>query len=168
MKFEQGDVYPLTDSGTTAFSLDYIKKRYPDTYDSIEFTCSVLDQIVSDTKLCGCIKGDDIKHNSSASLKTYFSKLRFRVINNIFHTEESGFSSKVRLNDKLKERKILFCVYALLFPLPIIDSIKLSFIYKNPSYLLHFIYLYYVCIQIAICGAAKRLGKDKNNKNYGK
>lgn len=168
MKFERGEVYPLTDSGTTVFSLDYIKNRYLDTYDSIEFTCSVLDRIVSDTKLCGCIKGDDIKHNSSASFQTYLKKLRFRVINNMFHAEESGFSSKARINDKLRYKKILFCMYALLFPLPIIDSIRLSFVYKNPSYLLHFVYLYYVCIQIAICGTAKILGKDCKNKNYGK
>lgn len=168
MKFEPGDIYPLADSATSTLSLDYMKERYSDIYTSIEFTCKAYDQIIADTTLCGCIKGDNILHNCSSSFGVYLSKLKFRVINNLFHKEESGFSSKEKTNDKLRKRKIFFCFYALFVPLPILDSIRLAIVYKNASYLLHFIYLYYVCIQIVILGFFKVLGKDYKNVSYGK
>jgi hypothetical protein len=101
-------------------------------------------------------------------MKTYFSKLKFRVINNIFHKEESGFSSKEQLNPRLTKRKILFCFYALIIPLPIIDSIRMSITYKSPTYLFHFIYLYYVCIQVVYQLTIKKLGLILENSNYGK
>lgn len=168
MKFEAGDIFPLADSATSTLSLDYMKEKYPRDYDSIEFTCRAYDQIILDTKLCGCIKGDDILHNCSSSFNVYLSKLKFRVVNNLFHKEESGFSSKEKLSDNLKIRKILFCFYALLVPLPVLDSIRLAVLYRNFSYLLHFVYLYYVCIQVLFFGALKITGRDCKNYNYGK
>lgn len=168
MKFEPGDIYPLADSATSVLSLDYMKEKYPNNYHSIEFTCKAYDQIIADTKICGCIKGDDILHNCSSSFKVYLSKLKFRVINNLFHKGESGFSSKEELSNHLKKRKVMFCFYALFVPLPVLDSIRLSIVYRNPSYLLHFIYLYYVCIQIFILGILKATGKNYKNYNYGK
>jgi glycosyltransferase involved in cell wall biosynthesis len=168
MKFERGDVYPLTDSGTSALSLDYMKEQYPEKYDTIEFTCGAYDQVLYDTKLCGCIKGDNIRHNCSSSFKIYLSKLKFRVINNIFYKQESGFSLKEELSNRLKIRKILFCIYALIIPIPILDSIRLAILYKNLTFLLHFVYLYYVCIQIVIMLVAKVVGVQVHNKIYGK
>lgn len=168
MKFDKNDVYPLADSATSVLSLDYMKEKYPDTYNTIGFICGAYDKVIADTQLCGCIKGDDIKHNCNSSFKTYFSKLKFRVINNLFNKEESGFSSKEEYNKKLKCRKILFCFYALIVPLTVLDSVRLSILYKNPTYLLHFVYLYYICIQIIILGLVKITGGKRRNKAYGK
>lgn len=168
MKFEPDDIYPLADSCTSVLSLDYMREKYPDTYDTIEFICSAYDTIISDTRLCGCIKGDDVRHNCSSSLRTYFAKLRFRVVNNLFHKGESGFSSKEKYNQNLKYKKILFCIYALIIPLPVLDSVRLSIIYKNPTYLLHFVYLYYICFQIALLGFIKITGGERRNNTYGK
>lgn len=168
MRFQPGDVYPLADSATSIMSLDYIKEKYPKQYTSIEFTCGAYDIVLSETQYCAVIKGDNIIHNCSSSLKTYFSKLRFRVVNNLFHKEESGFSSKEAVSKGLFGRKILFCLYALLVPLPVLDSIRLALIYKNPTFLLHFIYVYYVCLQIATYGTIKLLGGERKNTSYGK
>lgn len=168
MKFGQTDVYPLADSATSVLSLDYMKEKYPDTYNSIEFTCSAYDKVISDTGLCGCIKGDDIKHNCASSFFTYLRKLKFRVVNNLFYKGESGFSLKEKLSNKLKCRKILFCFYAIVFPLPILDSVRLAIVHRNSTYLLHFIYLYYVCAQIVILGLIKILGGNYKNESYGK
>lgn len=93
MKFEPYDIYPLEDSAVSVLSLDYMR----DTYSTIEFICGVYDRIMADTKFCGCIKGDTIRSNCSSSFKTYLSKLKFRVINNLFHNGESGFSAKEEL-----------------------------------------------------------------------
>lgn len=168
LKFESYDIYPLADSAASALSLDYIREQYPNEYDTIEFVCKAYDQIIQDTMLCGCIKGDNIRHNCRSSFRIYISKLKFRVVNNIFHKAESGFSSKERFNGELRKRKTLFCIYALFVPWPIMDSIRLAIKYKNPTYLLHFIYVYYVCIQIAIFGVVKLAGGQRNNNVYGK
>ena len=168
MKFEHGDVYPLVDSTASAISLDYMKEKYPKTYDSVEFICKAYDQVLADTKLCGCIKGDDIRHNCRSSFKTYLSKLKFRVINNLFYKEESGFSAKEDLSATLKRRKFLFCLYALVVPLPVLDSVRLAVLYKNATYLLHFVYLYYVCFQIAALSLVKLAGGECKNNSYGK
>lgn len=167
MKFEPCDIYPLADSAASALSLDYMREKYPDTYSTIEFVCRAYDKVIQDTRLCGCIRGDDIRHNCSSSFKTYLLKLRFRVVNNLFHKEESGFSAKEGYNRSLRCRKLLFCVYALLIPLPILDSVRLAVLYKNPTYLLHFIYLYYTCVQIAILGTVKITGGERRNNSYG-
>lgn len=168
MKFEPCDIYPLVDSATSVISLDYMREKYSDIYDSVKFICRAYDQIISDTKLCGCIKGDDIKHNCSSTLKVYFSKLKFRVINNLFYKDESGFSAKEGMNNKLKYRKILFGLYVLIFPLPILDSVRLSIIYKDLTYLLHFIYLYYICAQIVVLSLGWLAGGKSKNSSYGK
>lgn len=168
MRFEKNDIFPLADSATSILSLDYMRENYPHEYDSIEFTCGAYDRIIADTGLCGCIKGDNIRHNCSSSFKTYLSKLKFRVINNLFHKEESGFSAREGMSKTLSRRKLLFGLYAVIFPLPILDSIMLSIKYKNVTFLLHFIYLYYVCIQIFVFGVLKLMGKEVVNASYGK
>ena len=168
MKFEEGDVYPLADSATSTLALDYIREKHADDYCSIEFTCSAFDKVISETGYCGCLYDDKIRHNCRSSFSTYLSKLRFRVVNNLFHKSESGYSSKEEMSGKLKKRKMLFCVYALLFPIPVIDSVRLAFHYRNATFLLHFVYLYYVCIQIAYMGTIKLLGGELRNTSYGK
>ena len=167
MRFKNEDIYPLADSATSLLSLDFIRLKYPEEYDSVEFTCGAYDRVIQDTELWGCIKGDNIKHNCSSSFRVYLSKLRFRVINNLFHKEESGFSSKEKMNNCLTGRKLLFCLYAVLFPLPILDSFRLAIVYRNSTFLLHFIYLYYVCFQIGKGIILKIFGKEIINSSYG-
>ena len=150
MKFKNTDIYPLTDSGTFCFSIDYVRERYPQ-------ECNV----------CGCIRGDDIHHNCRSSFKTYLEKLKFRVINNIFCQNEGGFSTKARVNKALETRKRKFMLYALIVPLPIIDSVRLAFYHKNVSFVLHFVYLYYVSVMAVFYSFLKLLGYDMKNKEYG-
>lgn len=165
MQFEKSDMMPLADSGTCSYSLDYIKQRYPDEYDTIEFTCGTFNRIIYDNGICGCIKGDNIRHNCNSGFVTYLRKLRFRVINNVFHKEESGFSSHI--NIAAKKRTILFCIYSAIVPVPIIDSIRLAIKYKDITFLLHFIYLYYICICILFAYIGRLFGKVRDNASYG-
>lgn len=168
MRFAKEDIYPLADSATTAFSLDFVRENFGSEYTTVEFTCGAVDKIIDATGMCGCIKGDNIIHNCSSSFKTYLSKLRFRVINNLFHKEESGFSARERVSNSLTKRKLLFCIYALFVPVPVADSIRIAIKYKEKSFLLHFIYLYYVCFQIFKLGIVRIFGGTAKNLNYGK
>ena len=168
MRFKRDDIYPLADSATTVLSLDYMREKFPNSYCDIDFTCGAIDRIIDSTELCACAKGDDVYHNCSSSIGVYLSKLRFRVVNNIFHKEESGFSAREGMSRKLRYRKILFCLYAAFIPAPIFDSFRLAIKYCNLTYVLHFVYLYYVCVQIAKFGLLKIVGRTADNKNYGK
>ena len=165
MKFGPDDLYPLADSGTCSYSLEFIKEAYPQEFDTIEFTCGTFDKIIGDTGVCGCIKGDNIHHNCSSQLKTYLKKLKFRVVNNVFHKGESGFSSHV--NKIAVKRTILFVIYTLFVPLPILDSIRLAIKYHDLSFLLHALYLYYVCLCIFCSYCNLVLGRVQSNKSYG-
>ncbi len=167
MKFKNTDIYPLTDSGTFCFSVDYVREKYPKEFNTIEFACNTFDRIISDTGLCGCIKGDDIHHNCRSSFKTYLEKLKFRVINNVFYKSEGGFSTKADINKALTVRKRKFVLYALIVPIPIIDSIRLAIYHKNLTFLFHFVYVYYVCIMAVFYLCLKVMGYDRKNKVYG-
>ena len=168
MRFGEGDILPLADSATCALDLDYMREAYPARYDTVAFVCGAYDRVLRDTEMCAVLEGDDVLHNCASSLGVYLSKLRFRVINNLFHKEESGFSAKEGYSRRLQVRKILFCFYALLVPLPVLDSIRLSLVYRDPGFLLHFFYLYYVCFQIFRLGLVKLAGGDRRNTSYGK
>lgn len=167
LSFENGDPLPLVDSSTSIMCTDYIRKQYADSYDSIEFACSAYDWIIRDTGICGLIKKDDVAHNCSSTLRVYLSKLKFRVVNNLFHKGESGFSSR-QSNKKLTVRKYLFVLYAAIIPLPLLDSVRLSIRNRHWSFLLHFFYVYYVCAQIVIqLIKGKLFRRDVKNASYG-
>ena len=167
MRFRRGDVFPLADSATCALDLDYMREKYPEDYATIGFICRAYDQVLLDSELCAVIPGDDIRHNCRSSFRTYLNKLKFRVINNLFHKDESGYSAKENFSRKLQRRKALFCLYAALVPVPVLDSIRLAAVYRDASFLLHFVYLYYVCFQIARLGLVKVFGGNRKNASYG-
>ena len=85
----------------------------------------------------------------------------------MFHKEESGYSAKENFSRKLQRRKMLFCLYVLLVPLPVLDSVRLAIVYRDFSFLLHFVYLYYVCFQIGRLGLVRIFGGNRKNASYG-
>ena len=167
MRFREGDVYPLADSATCALDLEYMREKYPEEYATVGFICRAYDQVLTDTEVCAVMIGDDVLHNCKSDFRTYLAKLKFRVINNLFHKEESGYSAKENFSPKLQRRKMLFCLYAALIPVPILDSVRLAAVYRDPTFLLHFVYLYYVCFQIAKLGLVKVFGGNRKNASYG-
>ncbi|MBR6966774.1 MAG: glycosyltransferase family 2 protein [Clostridia bacterium] len=167
MRFGEGDILPLADSATCALGLDYMREHYPEEYTEVSFICGAYDRVLRDTGMCAVLRGDDVLHNCRSSLRVYFSKLKFRVINNLFHQEESGYSVKESISGKLRRRKYLFGLYALLVPLPLLDSVRLAAVYRDPTYLLHFVYVYYVCFQVFRLGVVRLAGGTRRNGSYG-
>lgn len=167
MSFNADELSPLADSAGSLYSLDYIKTEYPDEYNTIEFTCGLYDRLIKDTGKCGCIKGDNIKHNCKSDFRTYLRKLKFRVINNMFHKEESGFSSRANSSKKIRKKLLAFLLYAFIVPIPVLDSFRLAIKYRDISFILHVVYLYYVCYEIFISYLFKIFGLKRYNKQYG-
>ena len=150
--------------------LDWVKKEFPKEWDKIHFACSVVHRVIQKTGYCGCIPDDDIVHHVQTGFMSYLSKLRFRVTNNLFHKQESGFSARTQNEGAayISRRKYLFVLYAATLIGPLVDSVRLAWHYRDPRMLFHIFYLYYVCFYVAYCVIAKFFGKKFSVTSYGK
>ena len=168
MVFSERDSMPIGDGGSTTISKDYIIANMPERLSDQSFASSCFSEITRKTGRCGCIDGDDLLHYSASTLPSYLKKLKFRVINNLFHKEESGFSAREANNASANRRKYLFVLYAASIIGPAADAIRLSARHNDPTMLLHFVYTYYVCAQIALnLFKGKVLKQDLTNTAYG-
>lgn len=137
---------PIGDGGTTMLDLDYIRDAFPEQTDSLSFVCSLFSTLCARTKAYGVLRRDAIIHYSAASLRVYLAKLHFRVVNNLFHKEESGFSSRNQSSPsfRLQFRKYLYPLYALTLVLPLLESVYLCLKHRDAYMLLHAFYVEYV------------------------
>lgn len=168
LSFGKNDLKPIGDGGTTTISLEFARSVFGTRLNDVKFVCGITDEIIKVTGLCGCIEGDEVRHYSNGTLKVFLAKLRYRIINNVFKPEESGFSAIEGSSPILARRKKLFYFYALSVLWPLFDSIKLAVYHMDLNMLLHFFYLYYVCFYIAYCQILKMLKHEKRNTIYGK
>lgn len=166
-RYKKEDVAPIGDGGSTMINLKKAKEVYGSNITSQEFATSIFIQMVNATHKVGIIPEDNIVHYSTASLKSYLKKLRFRVHINLNDVEKSGYESRARHCKKLKNRKALFVLYSLSVIGPIWDSLRLSVLYRRPSFLLHFVYTYYVCIIACAEVIMKKMGVS-GKYSYGK
>lgn len=171
MRFAPGDATPIGDGGTTLFDLAWLRETFPNEWSAQQFVCAVYSRICAQTGCCGCIPGDDIIHHARAGFALYLSKLRFRVINNLFYPQESGYAARTQgegtAQNQLVRRKYWFVLYAVTLVGPLWDSLRLALRWRNAGMLLHAFYVYYVGAYIAICLTKKMVGDGKRNKSYG-
>lgn len=163
--FKNGDIIPIGDS-VTMMNREYILAQYG-TLIKTENTATLFHKLVEDTHYVGHIKGDYLFHYTRSDIKTYFNKLKFRVINNIFDIKGSGFSARQEIQSKKSLKKYFYPLYCLFFIFPVIDSLRMMFYYKHPIYLLHPIFAWYVMFEIFLQYTKKIFGKRINNKQYG-
>ena len=153
---------PIADGGTKTFSASFLKKQNPAAID-VAFISSVGDKILDENGNCLCIADDNVAHRSKSKLLPYLKKIRFRIINNTFQKEMSGFSSRAVSGSR---KQFLFPLYTASFILPLCDAVTLSVRYKDIFMLLHIFYCYYTCILIAWYQLLKLLKINKQNKEY--
>ena len=161
--FKENDKMPIADGGTTTVDLDYARENWSEELSNIDFACSIVNKVLSETRECLCIKDDDVLHRSRSTLKTYLSKIKFRIINNVFAPNESGFSNRKISQSK---KKYLFPLYTVSIILPIFDGIALSARHGKPSMMLHPLYCWYTTIQIAKYMTLKLFKRKKINEEY--
>lgn len=166
-KFNQNSILPIGDGGTTMIDMDYVREEFPFLIHEQCFASTIFDEVSRKTGFVACIQDDNILHYSATSLKIYLKKLKFRIINNIFDIEGSGYAARALKNVKLARRKYLFPLYCISIIWPIIDAIKLSVRFRDLSLLMHPIYAYYVLFEIFVQYTKKALGKFTANKSYG-
>lgn len=163
LKFDQNEVRPIADGGTTTFDREYILINCDADRIDVAYIASVSDKIMDLSGACVSIKNDNILHHSRGSLKGYLKKIKFRIINNIFAPSESGCSNR---QVSTGYKKYLFPFYVISFVLPFIDSLKLTVRYKSFSFMLHIFYCWYAIIMISWYYLLKLLKIKKVNKEY--
>lgn len=163
--FKEDEIKPIGDSGTV-MDRDFILLCYMKELET-ETTSALFERIITDTHYVGYIDGDRHLHYTSSSFKTFFGKLRFRIINNIYNVSESGYAGKAQHNRKLNKRKYLFPIYSISLVFPFIDGVRMSISYRHWIFLLHPIFALYVLGEIGVQYIGKIFGKNKRNQSYG-
>ena len=159
---------PIGDSGTTMLDFEYLTEHFKHRFSEPDFVSTKFFEVVNKSGCFGIVEGDIINHYSTVSFCTYLKKLKFRVVNNLFHEDNiSGFTARSKLNNELKHRKYLFLVYCALFPIVLIDSVMMAVQKKSLTFMLHFVFVYYVLFQIAFHIFLMAFGKNPVSVIYG-
>lgn len=166
-QYTVNDIAPIGDGGCTMIDLKKATELYGNKVVSQEFATSIFIQMINITHKVGIIPNDNIIHYSTASFRGFLKKLRFRIHINLNDIEKSGYNSRARYSKNLRNRKLLFVLYSLTVIAPVLDSVRLSVRYKRPSFLLHFVYTYYICVIAVIEIIMKKIGIS-GKYSYGK
>jgi hypothetical protein len=164
--FKSADIHPIGDCATT-MDLRYIHENYSDILNDT-LTATLYEKIVTDTGYTAFVEKDDDIHYSDVRFKTYLAKLRFRIVNNIFAVDGSGYSNRAKINQGLNVRKYLFPLYTISLILPLIDGIRMSVNYKHWIFLFHPFFCFYVLLTIIVMYIEKIFGIKKENTSYAK
>jgi glycosyltransferase involved in cell wall biosynthesis len=166
---KKGDIAPIGDGGAAMLDFEYLKANFNEEINNPDFVATKFDDVIYKTGCFGIIEGDTINHYTSAYMKTYLKKLKFRVITNLNPKDNiSGYTARAMTNKKLNNRKYLYLLYCLLPPVVLVDSAAISIRKKDFVFMLHFVFVYYVLFQIIYYSFKKLIGKKSENKNYGK
>lgn len=112
-------------------------------------------------------KNDPLEHYSVDSIGAYLPKLKWRIINNIHYTSmaDDGYTGRQKWLSH-PNRKYLFPLYSIATILPLAESIYLSVSRRNPIYLLHPYFCWYVTFHIILEYAKKIFGKKSELTSY--
>ncbi len=113
-------------------------------------------------------KNDPLVHYSVDSIKAYFPKLKWRIVNNVHFAEkgEKGFSGREQVQKVSKIKKYSFIPYSILFPISFLHGVVLGISRRNPVYLLHAVFGFYVAVEIIVQYVWKILGFTPSFKSY--
>lgn len=103
---------------------------------------------------------DPLEHYSVDALRSYWPKLKWRVINNVFATKENsaGFVGRMAYQPSLRYKRLLFVPYSFSIIFPLLHGGVMAGTRKNPVYLLHPLFCLYVSVQILFQYSKKMLG----------
>ncbi|MBQ6993312.1 MAG: glycosyltransferase [Lachnospiraceae bacterium] len=166
--YEKNDIIPIGDGGTTTIDIHKAKELFGKDYYTQEFATSIFYNMVSETQYVGCIPEDNIIHYSVAGFRAYLKKLRFKINTNLNEVEQSGYSVRAGKSNKLRNRKVIFILYAATLIIPFADSIRMVVQYRKPSLLLHFFYTYYTVVMVGVELIKKILKIKGKEYMYGK
>ena len=147
VKLGDDEITPICDGGGHFFDLEFLKDNF-DTSD-VNIVPKIFYEMVGRTKNFAVFNNDFVVHYSTTSIKKYFKKIKWRIVNNIFYRNETaGFANREEVNKVFNIKKYLFIPYSLLLVPAILHSILLFLKHKNSILLLHFVFSFYTGILI--------------------
>lgn len=166
--YQLTDIFPIGDGGATTINLDKAKERWGEAVYEQEFAASAFMKMIAEFEYAGCSEKDNIVHYSYTTLRGFLKKLRFKIVQNLNDDACAGFANREKYSRKLQIRKKLFILYAASMIVPIIDAIRLSIVHRDITFILHFVYTYYIVIT-ALCETLKKIcGIRTKGIQYGK
>ena len=165
-RFDEAGAPFIGDGGTTTIDMDYVRKEFSEELKAEHFASLMFFEVARKSRYAAVIKSDNIMHYSAASFGVYLKKLVYRIINNIFDVEQSGYGLMAQTNKKLSRRKYLYPLYCFSVVLPVIDAIVMSIKFKDAKLLAHPFYCYFVLFTIMWMYIKKIFGQSLKNKAY--
>ena len=163
------DYAPIGDGGAVTIDYEYLTANFSDRLADPVFSSTVFNEIVKKTGRFGIVENDSINHYTTVLYKTYFNKLKFRIILNLNPKDEPfGYTARAHMNKKLRNRRYFFLLYCLFPPAVLTDSIVMSIRKRCSVFLCHFVFVYYVFFQAVWCTLKKAVGINLSVNNYGK
>lgn len=127
-------------AGGSMFDSEYMKRMFPETLKTSELIPHFFYLLDSTDSFIAISKMDAIMHYSSDTLRKYLNKIRWRVKNNIYHTDymgKAGYTGREEYHSGMKLKKYLFIPYVYTIVVCFFDAVSLSLSRQNPYYLLH-------------------------------
>jgi glycosyltransferase involved in cell wall biosynthesis len=162
---------PVVDlcAGNTIVS-DYLREALGSRLEKAEIIPRVFYELVTHGAAIAVLKSDAIVHYSADNFRTYFRKLRWRVIVNTHyqHIPGTGFANRESFQPLwYRGKKYLFVPYAWTLVLPLIDSIYYWIRTRQVACLMHVPLSFYTASHIALQFARKLFGSKPAIFTYG-
>ncbi len=162
---------PLADlCAGNAIDVNYVKKLLGEKINDVRMLTQIIYITLKKDRRIFVLKDDFIVHHSSDSFRKYLNKIKWRVISNMFHSDEIAGFAKREMHDspQIRFKKYLFMPYSLTIVLPLIYGVYLTVRRKSLVCLLHpFLTFYTGCI-IGYYYILKIVGINPRLMVYGK
>lgn len=169
LSFQGGTVLPLFDALGNMFEIETARAIYYRDGKNKSFAANIFSNMVQQTMCAVVMKEDFICHRAGLDKKTYLSKLKWRVKNNLFQTEGVGFAQRSKKESGLRKRKLFFIPYCGLVVPVVLDAVKLTIKNRDLYFLNHFWYTQYTFLMIVWYVVLKIFHYPvKMGKTYGK
>lgn len=169
--YSNNDVLPLFDAAMNMFEVEFVKNLYNRSDDKKNFAANIFEFSVRESKCSAMLRDDYIYHDPNESVKSFLSKMKWRVYNNVFVPagEGIGFAARGKRYRALSINKFLFVIYSCLIIPVLLHSIYMVIKNRSICMVLHFIVNEYVMFWIGIYMICKFIGKQpQRKKQYGK
>lgn len=169
LSFQGCTVLPLFDALGNMFEIETARAIYYRDGKNKSFAANIFSNMVQQTMCAVVMKEDFICHRAGLDKKTYLSKLKWRVKNNLFQTEGVGFAQRSKKESGLRKRKLFFIPYCGLVVPVVLEAVKLTIKNRDLYFLNHFWYTQYTFLMIVWYVVLKIFHYPvKMGKTYGK
>ncbi|MES2962660.1 MAG: glycosyltransferase family A protein [Bdellovibrionota bacterium] len=155
---------------SSAIDVDYFEKEFPEAFRSQTEFSHVFNLFMARKPVLAIAKDSDIYHYSADSVKSFLSKVNWRIRSNIAFEEiaERGFKGRSRYQKmQTKVRKYAFLPFTLLILPLVIDALHLCVTRRNFRYLGHVYLSLHTAFSILYYFARHKLGWSLEHSAYG-